>query len=84
MSAAFEPGWHLVRTTEGSTAVLWCKPYPLPGPFAWVIAGRTREACASVTTAAFVAELTEFRTAMLIASLGAPAVFEQVGGRDGR
>lgn len=65
MSASpFTPGWCRVRVRDG-IGIMWCEPFPCDAPHPWVIAGRTREACASVQTAAFIARLDEFERDMI-------------------
>lgn len=74
------PGWCLVSEPDGSVSLLWVQEHPLPSPMMWVIAGATREACASVRTCAFVAELNEFRETMLISRVDAPGLLDRVIG----
>jgi hypothetical protein len=55
----FAAGWCRVRVRDG-VAVLWCEPFPCDAPHPWIIASRTREACASVQSAAFIMRADEF------------------------
>lgn len=64
-SAPFAAGWCRVRIRDG-IGIMWCEPFPCDAPSPWVIAGRTREACASVTTASFIARQDQFERDMLV------------------
>ncbi len=61
----FAAGWCRVLVRDG-VGILWVEPFACDAPHPWIIAGRTREACASVTTASFIARQDEFERDMLV------------------